>query len=245
MRRPLATSRQTGQTKDKDNCAAKQAAQKVGSKGVERGKRHRLFELALEIKGRCHYGGQSMLFHGRFASRLCRFAFFFSLFSAFFGMAVASEPPSGLLLASPKDQPVPPMLVEPIGGTAIPLQTLLQNKAQTHAFVLLHLWAPFCRPCQSEMLAIDAAWPSLQAQKIDVVAIAEDPDGTIAVPGFVRRYSLKNMPLYVDSDLRALKGLQAPGIPLTYLVTPNGSLRLLASNKLNWAHLTTAQLSQQ
>jgi len=184
-----------------------------------------------------------MLFLARFAIRLWVLALFFALSGGFSATTQAAEAPRPLF--APLSQPLqlPPMLVNDPTGAPKPFAPLVQAKLKATPLLLIHLWATTCPPCQKEMQALDQAWPALQAQHIDVIALAQDPDGKIALPAFVQRYGLKKLPLYLDPALRALRGLQPRGLPVTYLVGAKGTLVGLHEGSLDWGALTAAQLN--
>ncbi|MDD3182255.1 MAG: TlpA disulfide reductase family protein [Alphaproteobacteria bacterium] len=140
-----------------------------------------------------------------------------------------------LPIAAPPN--VPHAMVLSAQGSKQALDDLVKQQ-NAKGFVLLHLWAPNCAPCQTEMKELDAAHTTLKTKGIKVLALAQDPDGIIAVPAFFVRYSIKNIEMHIDTSRAASMALKPAGLPVTYLISQEGRIIGEHLGALDWTHLT-------
>jgi len=84
--------------------------------------------------------------------------------------------------------------------------------------VLLNLWATWCVPCRKEMPALDRLQGALGAPDFEVVALSIDRGGMDVVRKFFAEIGIHNLAVYVDSAGKAMRALNAVGLPLTLLV---------------------------
>jgi len=84
--------------------------------------------------------------------------------------------------------------------------------------VLLNLWATWCVPCRKEMPALDRLQGLLGAPDFEVVALSIDRGGMDVVRKFFAEIGIHNLAVYVDSAGKAMRALNAVGLPLTLLV---------------------------
>lgn len=131
---------------------------------------------------------------------------------------------------------VPNVLIEaPIIGAKTMPSLLFEKKGAR--VIILHLWAPNCLPCRTEMRALDAAYPALKAKGYEIFAVTEDPHAGTTAPHFARYYSIRNLPLYLDEYLRLMTALRPRGLPISYLVTPEGQIIGEHAGSLDWIEL--------
>jgi len=173
------------------------------------------------------------MFYPRFATRLCAFSLLWLGFAA--TPALAEAPLSPTFQPLPAPIPVPALIVQDLTGREMTLAALIRKKKETTPTLVLHLWAPSCGPCQPEMRELDAALPRLTAQGIGVIALAQDPDGSVTVPAFARRYGIKNLPLYIDRARTALMRLPPHGTPTSYLIGDKGEIIAKKEGGLDWS----------
>ncbi len=84
--------------------------------------------------------------------------------------------------------------------------------------VLLNLWATWCVPCRKEMPALDRLQAALGGPDFEVVALSVDRGGLEVVRKFFAEIGIHNLTMYVDSAGKAMRALNAVGLPLTLLV---------------------------
>jgi thiol-disulfide isomerase/thioredoxin len=98
--------------------------------------------------------------------------------------------------------------------------------------VLLDIWATWCAPCRKEMPALDRLEGKLGGADFVVLPVSIDRGGMAAVRPFYRSLRIGNLGAYVDPLGRGTSGLDAPGLPATFLIDREGRL---AARKLGGA----------
>ena len=117
---------------------------------------------------------------------------------------------------SPRPAPLTPILAE----DESPL-----NLGRFHGqLVLLNFWATWCPPCVEELPALDRLQGLLGTDRFAVVAVSIDKS-TINVPvSYVKRLGLMNLNVYLDFTGRAQVAFPLYGLPITYLIDPDGAV---------------------
>jgi len=96
--------------------------------------------------------------------------------------------------------------------------------------VLLNVWATWCRPCVTEMPALQRAYERLNAEGFDVVAVSVDNaalglgDPAKAVRDFVAEHAL-TFPILLDPESRIENAFTISGLPMSYLIDRSGHIR--------------------
>ena len=171
------------------------------------------------------------MFKTLFATLLSLFWLFSASVSVFYATEVRAQQAAFVKFDRPKA--LPAMVVQDVDGKDITLRQLLRQKA-TNGIVLLHLWSPSCRPCVKEICNIDKAKAALSAKGMPIISLAEDPRGAFTVPAFIRRQDIEKEDIYIDKNLHAMKSLQAPGVPITYIVSDKGFALAAHTGTLSW-----------
>ena len=94
--------------------------------------------------------------------------------------------------------------------------------------VLLNFWATWCPPCRREMPSMQRLYLKYRARGLAVVAVNqwEDPD---LVFEFAGRLSLEpTFPILFDRESRIAEQFDVKGLPTTYLLDRDGSIRFRA-----------------
>ena len=89
-------------------------------------------------------------------------------------------------------------------------------------FVLLNIWATWCEPCREEMPALDRLQSQLGGARFQVVPLSVDLQGIAIARKFYAQVGIKALPLYIDPSAKAAFTLDAPGLPVTLLVSRDG-----------------------
>lgn len=165
----------------------------------------------------------------------------FSCLLGSFSATAAPQDPTAVFAREAHGRTLPPAMIQQSGGSKRALSDIMGTVPADHRR-LIHLWAPHCPPCHAEMRALDKAAPSLKARGVTVVAIAQDPDGKITVPAFALRHGLKTLDLYLDSTRTLQMTLSPQGLPVTYLVSAEGTILGEHLGALDWATLRDVQL---
>ncbi len=87
--------------------------------------------------------------------------------------------------------------------------------------VVLNFWATWCPPCRAEMPELDA----LARQRTDIRVLAVDVQEDAADVDRFRTDLSLNLPIALDSDGRVWANYQSRGLPTTYLIDSNGTIR--------------------
>lgn len=89
--------------------------------------------------------------------------------------------------------------------------------------MLVNFWATWCAPCLKELPSLAALAKARAGQDFEVVAIAADPRGRVAVETFLAKADAKALGANLDADLRLATALGAgSGLPLTILYDRRG-----------------------
>jgi thiol-disulfide isomerase/thioredoxin len=119
-------------------------------------------------------------------------------------------------LKTPRPAPPVPILAKD-GG--------LHNLGRFHGkLVLLNFWATWCAPCVEELPALDRLQGMLGSDRLAVVAVSIDESSINLPVSFVRRLGLMNLNVYLDFTGRAQKAFLLYGLPITYLIDPDGAV---------------------
>lgn len=119
-------------------------------------------------------------------------------------------------------QPAPPLVLD--DG-----KTLADYGGQ---WVLLHFWATWCGPCVKEMRDLDrlnGRW----GEKVAFFTVSIDDDGEQSVPPFLREHGIEITTL-LARDTRASDRYWRQGVPVTYLIDPEGNLAARALGTREW-----------
>jgi thiol-disulfide isomerase/thioredoxin len=99
-------------------------------------------------------------------------------------------------------------------------------------WVLLHFWATWCGPCVKEMRDLDRLnrrWSG----KVAIFTVAIDEDGEQSVPPFLREHGIE-MTTLLARDTRASERYWSRGVPVTYIIDPDGRLVARALGTREW-----------
>jgi thiol-disulfide isomerase/thioredoxin len=99
-------------------------------------------------------------------------------------------------------------------------------------WVLLHFWATWCGPCVKEMRDLDRLnrrWSG----KVAIFTVSIDEDGEQSVPPFLREHGIE-MTTLLARDTRASERYWSRGVPVTYIIDPDGRLVARALGTREW-----------
>lgn len=122
---------------------------------------------------------------------------------------------AGFVFKSPP-QPMPQLTFKNAAGTETSLS------AFNGKWVLLNLWATWCAPCKAEMPALDRLQQKLGSSTFEVVALSLDRDGRDKAKKFLEEIKIEALNFYIDETGRGGMTLEAPGMPTTFLINPDG-----------------------
>ena len=131
------------------------------------------------------------------------------------GSAGAAERPANFVLHN-EARAVPDVRFVDGQGHAL---TLADFKGKV---VLLNVWATWCPPCRKEMPALDHLQATLGGSDFEVVALSVDRAGVEPVRRFYGETGVSQIKVYLDASGKALRTLDAVGLPTTLLLNPEG-----------------------
>ncbi len=92
--------------------------------------------------------------------------------------------------------------------------------------VIINFWASWCPPCRKEMPSMQRAWEILSKEGIMMLGInvGEDSDAIFA---FTAEYPVE-FPLLMDKTSGVFEKWGARGLPMTYILDPDGKINYQA-----------------
>jgi thiol-disulfide isomerase/thioredoxin len=114
-----------------------------------------------------------------------------------------------------------PFLASADEGSEQPSSTLALSSLSGQV-VLLNFWATWCKPCESEMPAMERLYGDLPKDGFELVAVAIDEKAS-DVESFQRRYQL-SFPIVLDLDQEVYQAYQTMGVPESLLIDRDGRI---------------------
>jgi thiol-disulfide isomerase/thioredoxin len=137
---------------------------------------------------------------------------------------LASHPASAQSKLDYKVVPILQAMKEVAPTPDIALGTLDGKKISLKDFrgkvVLLNFWASWCAPCREEMPAMEKLYQEYRNKNFAILAVAVK-DSRQDTLNFVKELKL-TYPVALDPDAKVGQEYGAWGLPVTYLIGPNG-----------------------
>jgi peroxiredoxin len=100
--------------------------------------------------------------------------------------------------------------------------------------VLMNVWATWCGPCRTEMPSIQALHEALGPKGLQVVAVSiDDPGKADDIRKFLAEYKLTFEVLH-DSTQAVQAAYQTTGVPETFIIAADGTIRKKVIGEANW-----------
>lgn len=115
--------------------------------------------------------------------------------------------------------PAPAYAARTLDGTPVSLAD------QRGKVVLLNIWATWCKPCRQEIPALDTLYRRHADAGLVVAGVSIDVQGDAAAIGGFARDLGASYPLWHDPDDRVSTTFLAIGVPASYLIGRDGTLR--------------------
>ncbi|QND44322.1 TlpA family protein disulfide reductase (plasmid) [Rhizobium lusitanum] len=111
----------------------------------------------------------------------------------------------------------------------------------THGKVtLISFWATWCINCRTDLPAM-ARLQQAMGHRVEVAAISVDTIGREDVKSFVSELGIKGLPIYLDPaglvagpDAKGNSLFPLFGMPITYLITPDGRIAGYLAGTADW-----------
>ncbi|MDE2229453.1 MAG: TlpA family protein disulfide reductase [Alphaproteobacteria bacterium] len=157
-------------------------------------------------------------------------------------LAVALSPPAfrsaigQFTLLRPID-PAPGTVIYALDGTTTRLSRF-RGKV-----IVVNFWATWCRPCKSEMPALDRLAAESNPNQLAVIAVSIDRDSATAATPFITAHHLTHLAVYLDpnqglgslnADHVAAGALPLWGLPITYVIDKEGGVIGYVTGAAKW-----------
>ncbi|WP_370263358.1 TlpA family protein disulfide reductase [Limnobacter sp.] len=107
--------------------------------------------------------------------------------------------------------------------------------------VVINFWATWCPPCVEEMPELDALYPQLQAQQVELIGIAIDSPSNVAQ--FLEKTPV-SYPIVLagmgGTELGKALGNTQGGLPFTVILDENGNQILKEAGRIHMNTITDA-----
>jgi thiol-disulfide isomerase/thioredoxin len=123
--------------------------------------------------------------------------------------------------------PTPPLAVTDLDGRPHAL-TDYRGKV-----VLVNFWATWCAPCREELPSLERLRDALRGRPFEVLAVNVN-EGESRVRRFLAEVPLR-LPVLLDRDGDAQRAWRVRGLPATFLLDAEGSIRSWYLGELDWA----------
>jgi thiol-disulfide isomerase/thioredoxin len=146
-------------------------------------------------------------------------------------LAVVSSVPASALTIN-WDRPgerLPPLEMETPEGDVIGVDAFAGR------VVVLNLWATWCAPCKREMPTLAALQAAFDPAAVRVVALAVDRADFDQLRAFLAELDAGGLELVRDADGAAARALEAPGLPVTLIIDPEGRERFRHAGYADWS----------
>lgn len=138
------------------------------------------------------------------------------------GMARAEPPQQGDMVKfvpSAEDRTAPDIPFISAAGEPIKLDSY---RGKT---VLVNFWATWCPPCVKELPSLDRLNAELGGEEFEVLLVSIDRGGAKVYEPFLEKLGIANLRSAADSKATLMRAFKAPGLPTSYLIGPDGTIR--------------------
>jgi thiol-disulfide isomerase/thioredoxin len=101
--------------------------------------------------------------------------------------------------------------------------------------VILNFWATWCKPCIVEMPSLNRLQQKYKG-KLVVIPIISANEDVSKVRSFLRRYKLRDLEYYIDSNNFTAESYQVTGIPTSFVFNKDGKLVSYVDGSINWLY---------
>ena len=129
-------------------------------------------------------------------------------------------------LQSPR--PVPAVAIADAAGTRHML-----GKG-THGYVLVNLWASWCRPCVRELPALAKLKAAMPPGRLTVLAVNVGRSNAAQTAAFLKKQGAAGLGVWLDTNVALMRAFNAYGLPTSVLIDPKGEVVARAVGAADW-----------
>lgn len=102
-------------------------------------------------------------------------------------------------------------------------------------WILMNIWATWCAPCIAELPMLNDLAMRKPLADLDVIAVSFDSNKSQAdVKAFLVQHNIADFASYMDDNFKLSMALKSQGLPMTYLVNPQGRIVAEYRGGANW-----------
>jgi peroxiredoxin len=98
--------------------------------------------------------------------------------------------------------------------------------------LIVNFWATWCPPCRAEMPSMQRAWERVREEGIELIAVNVG-EGPEEIQRFAAQLGI-GFPLPMDLDSQVVHAWPVRGLPMTFVVDPQGRLAYKAAGEREW-----------
>jgi peroxiredoxin len=141
---------------------------------------------------------------------------------------------STLVTAAPPQHNIkaPDFTVQDLAGEKV---SLSEFKGKV---VVINFWSVTCAPCLIEMEGLERLAQKMAGKPFQLMAITTDSRKTV---NSLLKHSDINLPIYLDQSYQAHSQYGVFGLPVTYIIAPDGTVANHIIGAADWGHHTVIQ----
>jgi thiol-disulfide isomerase/thioredoxin len=139
----------------------------------------------------------------------------------------ATDTPLGQFIPASRPHPAPRVSFFDAAGKAFSLSDFAGK------VTLVNLWATWCAPCRHEMPSLERLQTRL-GDKITILAISEDMNGSKAVEPFIAKLGLERVKTYLDPKSAVGRAFNVDGLPTSFLIDRQGRVLGRVEGEAQW-----------
>jgi len=152
---------------------------------------------------------------------------FLVVLGALLGLAGASGAAQEVDLPAWTGGPTQPLALKDVDGRP---HDLAEYRGKV---VVVNFWATWCAPCRDELPSLERLRDAMRGRPFEVLAVNVG-EGESRVKRFLAEVPLR-LPVLLDRDGDAQRVWKVRGLPATFLLDPEGSIRFWYLGELDWA----------
>lgn len=146
------------------------------------------------------------------------------------GLANASGAAQEVDLPAWTGGPTPPLALKDLDGH---LHELADYRGKV---LVVNFWATWCAPCREELPSLERLRDALRGRPFEVLAV-NVAEGESRVKRFLADVPLR-IPVLLDRNGDAQRAWRVRGLPATFFLDPEGSIRYWYLGEADWAQPT-------